>query len=144
MGWGEFDKLEIMTDTGDLLVQGPYRPGTDENQKILGSIVIGFLIIQDDSNKNPTVVLDGVVEVDPTTATTRDDGAYEWSILVPADKVRAAGGVGIGIQAGKTTRAIGTAVQVTQYMPADPSVPPGVTMFTWCVGRDVTKDKEEA
>jgi hypothetical protein len=140
MGWGEFDKLEIMAKTGDLLVRGPYRPGTTSDQEILGDVVIGFLIIQNDNEDNPTVVLDGVAQVS-TTDPPDDDGSYEWAVIVPKAKVKAAGN-GIGIQADKPTRAIGTAVQVTRYMPADPTVPPGVTMFTWCVGRAVTQAAE--
>jgi hypothetical protein len=132
--WGEFTKLTLLPNNAGLEVTGPYNPGILGEQKVIGDVFIGFLIIQQDAQKDPTVIIDDVAKW--TFAPPNANGEYaNWSTIVPGAKIQAAGG-GAGLKLGNV-RAIGTAVQVTDYKPEDPHVPPGVTTFTWCVDKDV-------
>jgi hypothetical protein len=131
MPWGQFSKVAILPDDLGLEVSGPYDPGITGQQTVLGDVFIGFLIIQNDRDGNPTVIVDDVAKW--TFAPPDANGEYEgWRTVVPMTKVRAA-----GFEAHKETRAIGTVVQVTDYAPNDKKVPPGVATFTWCVNQVV-------
>ena len=116
----EFKSITI-TKAG-LEVIGTFNPKLLEGQKIVGSVFIGFLIIQNDEWKDPNIIVDGVAKWSyhpPDKAT----GLYrDWEATVPPGE----------LTKGKA-RAIGTAVQVTVYDPLHPAVPPGVEMFNWCV-----------
>jgi hypothetical protein len=129
MPWGEFTRLTLLPNDAGLEVTGPFDPKVTGMQKVIGDALIGFLIIQQDAQDNPTVIVDDVAK---WTYAPPVNGRYaDWVAVVPSAKVLAA-----GLQLGKV-RAIGTAVQIVDYKPTDPHCPPGVEMFTWCVDQEV-------
>jgi|SRR5579862_1282118 len=127
--WGEFTKVVLNSDRS-LYVEGPYNPGPVRKEDIYGSVVIPFLIIQQDGQDDPSVVVDGVAKWQPADP-DRDGNYPPWSQTVPANEVPA------GLRLGPV-RAIGTAIQLFRYED-DPHVPPGVATFTWCVRQTVVQ-----
>ncbi len=135
MTWGEFSKLTLLPNKAGLQVTGPYNPDITGGQKVLGDVFIGFLIIQQDDQNHPSIIVDGVAIW--SYAPPDEHGKYrDWSTIVPWEKLENAGGQDVPLRLDKV-RAIGTAVQVTDYMPSDPRVPPGVATFTWCVDQEI-------
>ena len=93
---------------------------------MVGDAFIGFLIIQQDDNGNPTRIANGVTSW--TYQAKNAAGAYpQWVGLIDPAKVQKSG-ITIG-----NARAIGMAAQVTVYNPDNPNDPPGVEYFNWCV-----------
>jgi len=125
--WGEFTTVRLNPDRS-LYVEGPYNPGPVKKEDIYGEVVIPFLIIQQDGQDNPSVVVDGVATWKP--ADPDSDGKYpNWSQTVAPEDVPA------GLRPGPV-RAVGTAIQMFRYE-ENPQVPPGVATFTWCVRQSV-------
>jgi hypothetical protein len=129
MSWGRFDAVTLLPGDAGLEVRGTYDPNIIPPQQVVGDAFIGFLIIQQDEDNNPTRIVDGVTN---WTYSAPVNGKYhQWVGIVEGAKVRAA-----GITPGNA-RAIGTAVQIKVYNPANRHDPPGVEMFNWCVDQVV-------
>lgn len=120
---GEFTQIHRNGD-GSLYVEGTYNPGAMSKDDIYGNVVVPFLIIQQDGNDNPTIVVDGVALWEPSDPI---NGAYPPF----AGTVKACDAIA-ALDPDKGVRAIGAAIQIYKY-DAKPQVPPGVAVFTWCV-----------
>jgi hypothetical protein len=114
----------VLLQNGKLRVTGPYRPGIDNDDQLVGDVVIRYLIFKEQDEKQ-TVAAQGTA----TWKLRRKPGKQDF---VDWEDVTDAG----GLVPGDRVRAVGVAIQATKY-DKNPQVPPSVMSYNWCVTREV-------
>jgi hypothetical protein len=117
----------VLRSDGSLDVSGPFILDSGERDRILGDVVIRFLVVQDHDPSQPAGAAEAAVEA---TATWTDSDGDEWRHVVPASKVS-------GFEVGATVRGIGLAVLLKKPPSFSPTEPPLFETITWCVSKKV-------
>ena len=108
----------VLLSNGDLKVSGPF---SNSDGKVLGDVLVRFLIIPDSKEGQPRPrMIDGVATVPP--------GGDAFDEIVPAAKVPP-------LRKGDLVRGVGLAVAVKRFPPgpSEPPAPPAFETLTWCV-----------
>lgn len=125
----QFDDPVLTTD-GRLVVRGPFVLTAEERQRLVGDVVIRFLVIQDaDRNRDQGSVGDAMAE---DTAVWKVGEPNAWERVVPADRAP-------GFAVGARVRGIGYALLVMRSAADSPDEPPSFQSITWCVSKKVVQ-----
>jgi hypothetical protein len=122
----QFDDPVLHSD-GRLAVGGPFILTPDERQRLVGDVIIRFLVIQDADRNQSQGAASCVVE---GTATWTRNEPDHWDHVVSADRTQ-------GFEVGARVRGIGLAVVLKQPPATSPDEPPFFETVTWCVSKHV-------
>jgi hypothetical protein len=123
----QFDDPVLESDYS-LSVGGPFLLTPDERSRLIGDVVIRFLVIQDHKLNEGIATDDAMAE---GIATWPAGGPSLWQGSVLSHHIS-----GTFVK-GARVRGIGTAVLVFQSPTPSPDEPPSIDTITWCVAKKV-------
>jgi len=124
----QFDDPVVRAD-GQLVVGGPFILSADERARLLGDVVIRFLVIQDSDRNRENGAGNAMAE---GTASWKQNEPDRWQHIVPAARAQ-------GFVVGARVRGIGCALLVKEAPAPSPDEPPSFESVTWCVSKHVAQ-----